>query len=84
MNWRAFCIRGAFLGRLALEDDIEGAGGGRTDPVLSTLGAVARAATRAAGLAEDACAVPCNACNKRPIVNYHRLAQSPAFSKHFY
>lgn len=62
MNWSAFCIRGAFLGLLNVELETGAAGGGRTEPPRSTLGAAASDATLAAGLADDVCAVPCNAC----------------------
>lgn len=49
-------MRGAFLG-LKLEADTAAVGVGRVFP-RSTLGAAAREATRAAGLADAACAVP--------------------------
>lgn len=58
MNCRAFCMRGAFLGLMKLEVETGAELTGLTPP-LRTFGAAARDATRAAGLADAANAVPC-------------------------
>lgn len=58
MNWRAFCMSGAFLGFTKGDNVVTGVG----LPPFRTLEAEAKAATRAAGLAVAANAVPCWAC----------------------
>lgn len=57
-------MSGAFLGLKELLETGPPVGG-LTVPPRRTLGAVANAATRAAGLAVEAKAVPCCACKKK-------------------
>lgn len=60
-NCKAFCMSGAFLG---LNDEVDTVGAAVGRPPLRTLGAAAKEATRAAGLALVAKAVPCCACKQ--------------------
>lgn len=60
-NCKAFCMSGAFLG---LNDEVDTVGTAVGRPPLRTLGAAAKEATRAAGLALVAKAVPCCACKQ--------------------